>query len=96
MLWHHNFGSYDFISRLGSCLNLENTIKKDKKHFNFTSDKITFDKKLDNDLQNGKNIVLICMAKKLARQYENNFKNKYKTTIYCGDMDDCKKEELNF
>jgi len=89
-----NNRSYDFISYFGQSIILENQIKKDKKHFIYTNNKTKFDDKLDNDLENGKNIVICAMSSKLATYYYNKYCKLYKCVLHCGKADDKLKNEL--
>lgn len=85
---------YDYISRLGNNIILENEISKNKKNYNFISDINLFDKRLSDDLKDpNKNILLICMSAKTAKQYYNTFTD-YDRVLYCGDADDSIKDEL--
>jgi hypothetical protein len=90
---YHN-RSYDFISGFGPNIVLENTIKKDKSHYIFTNNLPNFEKELEQDLVNGKNIVLISMSSTLAEKYENKLKDRFKCKLHCSKSNDEDKKFL--
>jgi hypothetical protein len=90
---YHN-RSYDFISGFGPNIVLENTIKKDKSHYIFTNNLPNFEKELEQDLVNGKNIVLISMSSTLGEKYENKLKDRFKCKLHCSKSNDEDKKFL--
>jgi|SaaInlStandDraft_4_1057021.scaffolds.fasta_scaffold02228_6 hypothetical protein len=73
---------------------LENTVKKDQKEFCFVRNKEKIDVEIENDLEQGKNIVLASMSQDIANQYYEKYKDKYKSIIHCSLSDDQNKIKL--
>jgi hypothetical protein len=67
--------SYEFVKELGEHIILENTVKKNNKHFIFTDDRKRFDYLISDDLKNGKNVVIISMSANDAKFYYSHFTN---------------------
>lgn len=89
-----NNRAYDYISYFGKSIILENEHKKNLKHFIFTNNKDKFDEDIDENLNNLRNIVIVCMSSKLATMYYNKYKDKYKTILHSSKSDDILKEKL--
>lgn len=89
-----NNRSYDFLKYFGGVTILNNTIKKDQRHYIFTNNKHCFDKKIENDLENNKNIVIISLSLKDATYNYEKYKNKYKCVLHCSNSDDDNKNGL--
>ena len=89
-----NNRSFDFISFFGKSIILENQIQKNKKHFIYTNNRHKFDVQIDNDLKEGKNIVICSMSSRLATHYYNKYCKLYKSILHCGKSDDKLKNEL--
>lgn len=85
--------SYDFLTHFSKPIILENSIKKNIKHFNFINDITTFDKNIENDLKLGHNILLVCLSATVAKKYYATFA-KYNPALYCSDIDDNIKLQL--
>lgn len=85
--------AYDFMTYFGNIIVMENTIKKNIKHFNLISSPVTFNNKLEEDLKNGKNIFLVCLSATIATRYNNTYA-KYNPILFCADMDDNIKKKL--
>ena len=93
--------SYDYIKniedyRRKNCeyIILENQVKKNRKHFKFTGNKIDYDKKIDDDIKIGKKIIIISMSASVAEQYYNKYKDSVKCVLHTSKADDQLKEEL--
>lgn len=86
--------SYELIKECGKHIILENTIKKGDKHFVFTNDRKLFYDKIEQDLLDGKNIVIISMSSTIATEFYNKYKDKYKSILHCSNSDDKLKAEL--
>ena len=86
--------AYDFIKFFGDSIILENTIKKDKRHFIFTNNKHKLEKRIDDDLKSGKRLVVDSMSSKLATYLYNKYKDIYKTVLHCAKSDDADKAKL--
>ena len=84
----------DFISGLDTFIVLENEIKKDKRHFIFWDEKKKFDELIEQDLIEGKNIVIVSMSSEVAKEYNEMYKNKYKTVFHYSKSDDTLKTQL--
>ena len=62
-----------------------NEYKPNKKHFIFTSDLNKFHNDIEQDLQNKKKIVVVCMTKAETKVLYDKFNNKYKCMIHNSD-----------
>lgn len=86
--------SYEFLSSISKPIVIENIYKHPAKHFIFTNNRTTFDEKINNDLENNKNIVIISLTQKDSEYYYDLYKTKYKTIIHNSLQND-KKELIN-
>lgn len=90
-----NNRAFDYTNHIdNNQIIIENTIKKDKKHFVFTNQKDDFNASIEQDLANGKNISIVSMSMNIAKDFENKYKEKYETVIHISKSDDSKKEKL--
>ena len=83
-----------FSDLFGDSYLLKNTIKKDKKHFIFHCDQNKYDKLIDEDLKNGKNICIVSMSSKEAKNYYEMYKNTQKAILYTSTTNDKDKKLL--
>lgn len=51
----------------------------------FTNDLDTYNKSIDDDLRNNKNIVIVTMSAPKAREYEAIYKAKHNCKMHCSD-----------
>ena len=86
--------SYEYISFFGESIILENECQKNKKNFIYTNNRNKFDDTIENDLKEGKNVVICSMSSKLATYYYDKFKDIYKCVLHCSKSDDILKKEL--
>lgn len=86
--------SYHFLKHFEEPIILENEVKKNKMNFIFSNNCTEFERKIDTDLSNGKNICVVSMSSKLAVYYDDKYNGKYKTVLHCARSDDKYKEEL--
>lgn len=94
--------SFEFISNIGDYKNdcmskyiiLENEIKKNKRHFKFTYNRSEFDTNVNDDLKNGKNIMIVSMSATIVDYYNNLYQDKYKTITHTSRSDDILKDKL--
>ncbi len=86
--------SYHFLKHFGDLTILHNEVKKNLKHFLLTNNRNHIENNIDNDLKNGKNIVIVSMSSKLATYFYNKYKDHYKTVLHCSKSDDQNKEKL--
>ena len=78
-----NDRSYDFLSGLSDSYQLYvNNVKSIQKNFIFTHDNISYDKKIQRDLMNGRKIVIVCMSKTASEKYYALYKDDYKVCIH--------------
>lgn len=61
---------------------IENTFKKDIKHFDFVNDIEKFKELIDKDLKDGKKIVFVSMSSEQATAMNDKYKDKYKTMLH--------------
>ena len=88
--------SYEFIRELGNNLILENISRKTDKKFIFMDDKEDFEEKIDKDLLNGKNIVVVSMSATEITKYMEKYEKKYKCILHTSHTSDTVKKELEF
>jgi hypothetical protein len=74
---------------------IENIYKPNKKEFAFTQDTREFNNKIYDDIDNGKNICIVCMSKNIATDYYEKFRYNYEVILHNSDSDDSLKKELN-
>ena len=86
--------SYHFLKYFDDVIVLQNTIKKNIRHYIFSNDRIDFESQIEIALQAKKNIVIVSMSSKIATYFQNKYKDKYKTILYCAKSDDVNKEML--
>jgi hypothetical protein len=86
--------SYDYINFFGNSIILENECKKDIKHFIYDNDRKRYEKKIDDDLIKGKNVIICTMSSKIGLHYYDMYKDKYECILHCSNSDDILKEEL--
>lgn len=86
--------SYEYIKDIGSSIILENEIQKNKKHYKFTYNKTFYDKQIDDDLKNGKNIIIVSMSSSIADGYKQMYGEKYKTVLHTSKTNDKLKEKI--
>lgn len=93
--------SFEFINEIKcynvkepKCTILENEIQKNKRHFIFTNNREDYDKEIDDDLKNGKNIIIVSMSSSIADYYYKLYSGKYKTVLHTSKVDDKFKKEL--
>ena len=86
--------SYEFIKELGNNLILENISTKVGKKFIFMDDKDDFEEKIDKDLLNGKNIVIVSMSASEITKYMEKYEKKYKCILHTSFTSDKVKKEL--
>ena len=91
-----DFGNraYTFLKHFGKNIIINNKCQKDKRHYMFMDSKRDFDKMINNDLKNGKNIVVASMSSKKANEIHNKYVKKYKSVLHCSKSDDKLKESL--
>jgi len=96
-----NNRSFEYISNIMSYneekpeyIILENEVKKNKTHFKFTNDKNNFDKQIEQDLENGKKIIIVSMSLIMAEYYYRLYSKIYKCALYTSKNDDKLKEEF--
>lgn len=77
-----------FIKDIGSFIFVENIFPKSPKHFIFTNNESKFDKEIDDDLKNGKKIVIVGMSSEVCLRYYVTYKEKYKACVYTSESDD--------
>lgn len=73
---------------------LQNEIKKNKRHFVFSNDRMAFEKNIDDDLKAGLKIVLVNMSSKLATYFYKKYQEQYKCVLHCSHSDDTLKAQL--
>lgn len=87
--------SFDFINSFNTNnIILENTCKKNKRHYILTNNRGSFDENIDADLKKGLNIGIVSMSSKLATYYYNKYKEVYKCVLHCSRSDDDEKDNL--
>ncbi len=91
--------SYEFLRHFEEPVILENCVKKTRKHFIFTSDKVDFEARIDSDLKEkedtgNKNVVVVSMSSTVATYFYDKYKDKYKSVLHCAKSDDDLKHEL--
>lgn len=73
----------DFITTLGFDYKIfENDYLGVKKHFKFSHNIDTFDNKIDDDLNEGHKIVIVCMTKTESEKYYHKYNSKYKVCLH--------------
>jgi len=73
----------DFITTLGFDYKIfENDYLGVKKHFKFSHNINTFDDKIDEDLNEGHKLVIVCMTKTESEKYYNKYNSKYKVCLH--------------
>jgi hypothetical protein len=78
-----NDRSLDFISNMNISFKVyKNEFKPNKKNFIFTNDMEKFNNNIDEDLKNGKKIVIVCMTKTESEKYNDMYKENYKVIIH--------------
>jgi len=80
--------AFTLIKNIGSNIFVENIYPKLPKHFIFTENKDKFDKEINDDLKNGKKIVIVGMSSELCLRYNEMYKEKYKVCVYTSNSDD--------
>ena len=73
---------------------IHNKIKKDRKKFIFVKNYKKFDNSIDENLKNGKKIVIVSMTSGMALKYYEKYKSKYKTILHYSKSNDADKELL--
>lgn len=86
--------SYHYLKYFGDVIVLQNTIKKNIKHFIFLNDRIDFESQIEIALIAKKNIVIVSMSSSIATYFQNKYKDQYKTVLHCAKSDDANKEML--
>ena len=96
LLLDGDFGdrSFEFIKDLGNNIVLQNNYKKCNRHYIFTNDQLDFENRIDNDLKNKKNIVIVSMSSTVANEYYKKYEKTYKSVLHCADSDDSIKKKL--
>ena len=94
-----DFGNraYEFVKDINNDIEpiiLENTIKKNKRHFIFMQERALFDQKIETDLKNGLNVAVISMSATVAEKYYATYKDTYKSAIYVAETSDEEKRAL--
>lgn len=74
--------SFDFLNHYGDCTVIKNTMKKDNKEFKFMENKLEFNDKIEEALENKKNIVIVSMSCEICMQYYEKYKNKYDVLVH--------------
>jgi len=87
--------SYKFMQQIDKNLKIiENIYKPPSKKFIFTKNVTEFDLTIDKDIENGKNICIICMSANMANDYYQKYKNNYEIILHCSKSDDKLKQKL--
>lgn len=86
--------SFDYLKYFGQVIVLQNTIKKNPKHFIFTNDRNDLENRIDFDINQKKNIGIVSMSSKIANYFADKLKDKCKTILHCAKSDDINKESL--
>lgn len=73
---------------------LQNTNKKNQKHYTFHKNEVLFNKKIDEKIKEGKNICIVSMSEKISKYYYELYKDKYKTINYTSKCSDNQKQML--
>ena len=93
--------TYNFINNFGSSINIINTVKKNKKIFNFIDNKQNYKNLIYKELDDNKKIVIVSQSKKDAEALKIEIENKYNELtilIYTGMTSDNNRialEEVN-
>lgn len=73
----------DFITTLGFDYKIfENTYMGVKKHFIFTHNIYNFDMSINEDLENKKKLVIVCMTKTESEKYYHMYNKKFKVCLH--------------
>jgi hypothetical protein len=77
--------SFDFIDDITDEYKIiENTHQPNKKKYIFYSDLKAFDQSIEQDMKNGKKIVIVSMSKAETEKYYSYYKEKYNVIIHNG------------
>jgi hypothetical protein len=86
--------SYEYIHEFGDNIILHNTAKKGNKHYVFINEREVFDKSIEKDLKDGKNVAIVSMSATIAEHFYNLYKDTYKAVSHTAKSDDSLKEHL--
>lgn len=86
--------SYDYLKYFGQVTVLQNTIKKNIKHYIFMNDKNDLENRIEFDISQKQNIGIVSMSSKIANYFADKLKDKCKTILHCAKSDDINKEKL--
>lgn len=86
--------SFEFIKDLGQSIVIQNNYKKCDRKYIFTNDQSDFETKIDNDLKNKKNVIIVSMTSNMANEFYRKYEKTYKSVIHCSDSDDSIKKKL--
>lgn len=86
--------SYLYLKSIDNNLQIiENMYKTQSKNYLFTNDVNKFDKLIDDDIKENKNICIVSMSANVATNYYEKYKNN-KIIMHCSTSDDSLKREL--
>lgn len=89
--------TYKYIKSFGKCLNVVNTVKKNKKIFNFTDNTTKYNESIRQDILSGLKIVIVSMSSSKCNEYKdfiNGVKKGLNILVYTGSSSDYLKNEL--
>ena len=89
--------TYNFINGFGPSINIVNTIKKNKKIFNFMDNKENYKNRIFKELDDNKKVVIVSQCKEDVEALKIEIQNKFtslKILIYTSMSSDADKMEL--
>jgi hypothetical protein len=86
--------AYSYLESFGKIKVLKNTIHKDLRNYIFTNNRYDVENNIEQDLKNGKNLVIVSMSSKLATFLYNVYKDTYKCILHTKHSNDKDKKKL--